>query len=354
MNVVADDFATELFSTCPPIAHTDPQSYLERVAATARWSERAGCRGMLVYSDNSQVDPWLVANIIIQSTRCLCPLVAVQPVYMHPYAVAKSIASLARLYQRRVYLNMVAGGFTNDLTALGDDTPHDRRYQRLLEYTQVILQLLRDENPVNQAGEFYKVHNLRLQPACPAELLPGVLMSGSSEAGLAAARTLGATAIQYPKPAHEYRSEGAPEVTNSGIRVGIIARERADQAWAIARARFPEDRKGQLTHQLAMKVSDSVWHKQLSELAETPEHHPYWLVPFENYKTMCPYLVGSYQEVGAELAGYLAHGYRTFITDIPANPEELEHIGTAFDFARRQTHATITTELGERAGATPA
>ncbi|MGH8414810.1 MAG: LLM class flavin-dependent oxidoreductase, partial [Gammaproteobacteria bacterium] len=180
MSIVADNPATELFSTCQPMSHEQPERYLERVVATACWSERAGCRGILVYSDNSQVDPWLISHLIIQNTRSLCPLVAVQPVYMHPYTVAKAVASLAQLYQRRIYLNMVAGGFTNDLAALNDTTPHNRRYQRLLEYTQVILQLLRGDAPVSYAGEFYTVHNLRLQPKCPAELLPGVLMSGSS------------------------------------------------------------------------------------------------------------------------------------------------------------------------------
>lgn len=350
----AGDLATELFSTCPPINHAEPERYLEQVVATARWSEQAGCRGILVYSDNSQLDPWLVSHVIIQNTRSLCPLVAVQPVYMHPYTVAKAIASLAQLYGRRIYLNMVAGGFTNDLAALNDPTPHDRRYERLLEYTRLILQLLRGEGPLNHTGEFYTVHNLRLQPQCPAELLPGVLMSGSSEAGLAAARALGATAIQYPKPASEYPRAAAPSVTNSGIRIGIVARADGAQAWAIARERFPEDRKGRLTHQLAMNVSDSVWHKQLSALAKTPDHHPYWLVPFENYKTMCPYLVGSYSEVGSELAGYLALGYRTFITDIPPDPAELKHIGTAFDFARRLTYAAAAPALAQRTGAAPA
>src|SRR6266566_3812159 len=84
---------------------------------------------MLIY--NSKLDPWLVSQIIIQNTRSLCPLVAVQPVYMHPYSVAKMLASFGYLYRRRLYLNMVAGGFKNDLIALNDTTPHDKRYQRL-------------------------------------------------------------------------------------------------------------------------------------------------------------------------------------------------------------------------------
>jgi len=36
----------------------------------------------------------------------------------------------------------VAGGFKNDLEALNDMTPHDRRYDRLIEYTSVIKELL--------------------------------------------------------------------------------------------------------------------------------------------------------------------------------------------------------------------
>jgi alkanesulfonate monooxygenase len=325
----------ELFSTCPPADSGSADEYLRKVEDVAQWSERAGYAGILVYSDNSQYEPWMIADLIIRKTKSLCPLVAVQPVYMHPYTVAKRVASIAQLYGRRVYLNMVAGGFKNDLVALNDETPHDKRYIRLIEYTEIILQLLHGKGPVSYAGEFYRAENLKLAPRCPADLLPGVFGSGSSDAGLAAARRLGATAIKYPKPSSEYRGNGDDREENSGIRIGIISRERSDTAWAEAHARFPEDRKGQLTHQLAMKTSDSVWHRQLSELAATPESNPYWLVPFENYKTMCPYLVGSYDEVGRELAGYMSLGYRTFITDIPAAADELAHTAEAFTRAQK-------------------
>jgi len=46
----------------------------------------------LIYTDNGLVDPWLIAQAMITHTERLCPLVAVQPVYMHPYAVAKMVA----------------------------------------------------------------------------------------------------------------------------------------------------------------------------------------------------------------------------------------------------------------------
>ena len=176
----------------------------------------------LVYTDNSLVDPWLVAQIIIQNTRRLSPLVAVQPAYMHPYAVAKMVSSLGHLYGRKIYLNMVAGGFKNDLAALNDTTPHDKRYARLVEYTTVIQELLRSPEPVTYRGEFYTVDKLRMTPALDSSLMPGIFVSGSSEAGLAAAAALGATAIKYPQPA-----ENEPEdpTKSSGVRVGIVTRD---------------------------------------------------------------------------------------------------------------------------------
>src|SRR5882724_481161 len=87
----------DLFSTCPSSLST-PTNYVERITEVARWSEAAGCTGILVYTDNTLADPWLVSQILIQATHSLCPLVAVQPVYMHPYSVAKMVSTLGFLH----------------------------------------------------------------------------------------------------------------------------------------------------------------------------------------------------------------------------------------------------------------
>ena len=321
-----------IFSTCPQSKDGPREQYLQRVADVARWSEEVGCEGILVYTDNSIADPWLVSQVILQSTTRLAPLVATQPVYMHPYSVAKMVASFGYLYRRRLWLNMVAGGFKNDLAALNDSTPHDKRYQRLIEYTLIIKRLLESSAPVSFEGEFYKVHNLRMTPPLEAELAPRILISGSSPAGLEAALAIGATAVKYPQPPKAYIGAPAPEGIGCGVRVGIIARAGENEAWEAAYARFPADRAGQIAHQLAMKVSDSHWHKQLSE-AEGLREGPYWMWPFENYKTFCPYLVGDYGQVAEQIALYVQAGYRSFILDIPPSREELDHIKAVFALA---------------------
>src|SRR2546430_4749483 len=49
----------------PPRSTLFPYTTLFR----SRWSEDAGCRGILVYTDNRLVDPWLVAQLIVENTR---------------------------------------------------------------------------------------------------------------------------------------------------------------------------------------------------------------------------------------------------------------------------------------------
>lgn len=344
MQTKTPDHGLKIFTTCPTTLLARPQDCFRQLEEMAQASEAAGCEGILVFTDNAQLDPWLVSQIIIEATESLCPLVAIQPVYMHPYSVAKMITSLALLHRRRLYLNMVAGGFKNDLTALNDLTPHDDRYVRLVEYTAIIQSLLQSSDAVSFEGRYYKVSNLKLTPPLPPELMPGVLVSGSSEAGMQAARQLGAIAVEYPKPPAEYAALPPNAAASSGIRIGIIARPQDADAWTVARTRYPEDRKGQLTHQLAMKVSDSSWHRQLSDLGNSRpgNENPYWLVPFQNYKAICPFLVGSYDRVAEEVARYVDAGYRTFILDVPASTEEMQHIGTVFERAVKPSPAAAS------------
>jgi alkanesulfonate monooxygenase len=189
------------------------------------------------------------------------------------------------------------------------------------------------------------VHNLKLAPVLAADLMPEVLISGSSPAGRAAAADIGAVPIRYPEPLGQETTD-AP--TGGGVRVGIVAREDTAEAWKVAEERFPTDRKGQIAHSMAMKASDSHWHQQLSaagraqEVADDTgdgaersstietEPDPFWLGPFQNYQTFCPYLVGSYDRVAAAITHYLAQGTRVFVLDIPPSLDELEHIGEVF------------------------
>jgi alkanesulfonate monooxygenase len=332
----ASEPQVEIFSACPvSVALPAARSYAEQVRDVAIWGERHGCRGALIYCDNRLVDPWLVSQIVVQNTRQYAPLVAVQPVYMHPFTVANIIATFAMLHGRRVFINWVAGGFVNDLTALADETPHDERYDRLVEYATIVRRLT-DGESVTFQGRYYRVHGLKLRIPIDPSLRPGFVISGSSPAGRAAAIAVGARSVAYALPPEENQAPAGQTGLGAGLRVGVIARDSAEEAWRTAYTRFPPDRKGQLMRQLARKVSDSHWHERLCRLAEHRAHlgTPYWTLPFENYRTMCPYLVGDHDAVSAAVAEYIRRGFGTFILDEPETETDLENARRVFDLAR--------------------
>ena len=326
----------DLFTTTPQSVEFDRHLFLNELKRISRQTEKYGYKGILVYSDNRLADPWMMTGIILAETTHLLPMIALQPMYMHPYTVAKKIASIGLIYNRQIALNLVAGGFVNDLSAMGDHTPHDKRYDRLAEYTEIIQLLLTSEKAVTYKGEFYEIKNLKMQPLLPEQLQPKYYLSGSSDMARKTASRLGAKLIEYPEPTVDYVKSGRSNGNGvHGIRVGILARHTHEKAWSDARIRFPNIRSGELSHQMAKKTSDSEWHKTLSGQNgyDLSEESVYWLGPFKHYYTFCPYLVGDYKEVARELSEYLQTGCTTCILDIPVSEIDLQSTLQVFDRA---------------------
>lgn len=326
----------DLFTTTPQSVEFDRYLFLKELKRISRQTEKYGYKGILVYSDNRLADPWLMTGIILAETTHLLPMIALQPMYLHPYTAAKKIASIGLIYDRPIALNLVAGGFVNDLIAIGDHTPHDKRYERLAEYAEIIQLLLTSNKAVTYKGEFYEIKNLKLQPVLPKHLQPEYYLSGSSDMARKTAARLGAKLIEYPEPTADYVKSGRTNGNGvRGIRIGILARHTHEKAWSDARTRFPKVRSGELSHEMAKKTSDSEWHKNLSGQNgyDLCEESVYWLGPFKHYHTFCPYLVGDYEEVARELSGYLQVGCKTCILDIPISEIDLQSTLRVFDQA---------------------
>lgn len=326
----------ELFTTTPQSVEFDRHHFLKELKRISRLTETYGFKGILVYSDNRLADPWMITGIILAETTHILPMIALQPMYMHPYTAAKKIASTGLIYDRPIALNLVAGGFVNDLSAIGDQTPHDKRYTRLAEYAEIIQLLLTSDKAISYKGEFYEIKNLKLQPALSEHLQPEYYLSGSSAMARKTAARLGAKLIEYPEPTADFKNSGRTNGNGiSGIRIGILARHTHDKAWSDAKTRFPEVRSGELSHMLAKKTSDSEWHDILSSQNgyDLNDESVYWLGPFKHYHTFCPYLVGDYEEVARELSGYLQIGCTTCILDIPVSEIDLQSTLRVFDQA---------------------
>lgn len=324
-----------IYATCRSSIGYGQTSHLSKLLEIAGWAEDAGYRGALVYSDNTSIDPWTTAHAAIANTAGFVPLVAVQPHDMTPFALARTISSLVHLYGRRVDLNFVSGGFSRDLTVQGDALSHDARYDRLTEYATIVTMLL-GGGLVTYAGDYYNLRRARLTTPVPEDLRPTAYVSGSSAASLQAGESLGLGQLSFPLLPEDFVSPEIPKNRfGSGISVGIIAREDSAEAWRIAHKRFPADPEGAARMKLLLAAGTSSWQPQLASvpIPDEAEGEVYWLVPFRYHHTFCPYLVGSHDEVAQAVATYLNGGIRTFVLDIPQEPDDLWHARIAIERA---------------------
>jgi alkanesulfonate monooxygenase len=317
----------EVFSSCPTSLGIAAKAYLKRAREVARWSERHGFRGVLVHADTRLVDPWLVSQVIVQGTRTLGPLIAVQPAYMHPFTVANMIATLAALYGRRLFIHWMTS--PNE-----DETPHEERYDRLVEFASIVRQLT-DGETVSFEGRHYAARSLKLRQPVDAQNRPEFMVSGSSPAGRSASQALGARSVTYPLPPDEEQMPPLDPGLGAVLRLGIIARADTEEAWRTALERFPPDRRSGLARHTARSPAGSP--EEVARLVEerAGAGTPYWTQPFESYQAMCPHLVGSHEEVSAVLSRYVQRGFGTFILDEPNTEADLENARIVFDDARR-------------------
>jgi alkanesulfonate monooxygenase len=292
-------------------------TYWKHIENTIQWSDRHGATGVLLFEGNDTfVQPWLAAYATFANTRALSPLVAVNPVYMHPFTAAKMVSSHAYLFGRRTYLNMITGTALSYLDALNDTLDKEQRYDRLREYAELITLLCRSQGaPVNYSGQYYQVKNLKMQPPMPAELEPIFYIAGQSESAVATAKAIGAVHMQM-LPGQ--LADGLAE-NSLGVHLGVVVRETEDEAWNAAKVAFPEDTDGRRLQAFSMRNTDSAWKQRMMMAAkmETDARPGYWLEPFRNNQADCPYFVGSRQQVAELIAQLVKRGMRHFILDVP-------------------------------------
>jgi alkanesulfonate monooxygenase len=301
----------------------DPAKYVEELMRIAHFSDRNGFSGILLFAGNDVfVEPWSMAQHILAHTQRSSPLIAVNPIYMHPFTAAKLVSSFALLYGRKVYLNMITGTATSDLHGLGDEHSHESRYSRLGEFISLVRELLTSARPVNFKGQFYTTNHLQLRPRLPAALMPEFLIAGQSDDARRISTEMQCLMMQMLPPNLD---EG---IKAPGLNFGIFAREERDQARRAAKLRFRDSAENRELLKLTMENTDSVWKRRLNEAGQNGELHEngYWLLPFLTFQADCPYLVGSYAEIGAKLRSFAEKTVGTIILDVVADEQELHHV----------------------------
>ena len=213
--------------------------YLKQIAQAA---DELGYGGVLIPTGRSCEDSWIVAASLIPVTRRLKFLVALRPSTISPTVSARQAATLDRLSEGRLLVNIVAGGDASDLEGDGTFLSHDERYEQAREFIDIWTRLMAGEE-VNHEGKHLKVKGARLLFPPVQKPHPPLYFGGSSDAAhdLAAEKvelylTWGEPPAEVEKKFADVRKRAAKlgRKVKFGVRLHVIARETNDQAWAAA------------------------------------------------------------------------------------------------------------------------
>src|ERR1700678_3708983 len=113
--------------------------YLRQIAQAA---DELGYFGVLLPTGRSCEDSWIVASALVPLTERLRYLVAVRPGLQSPAVAARMTATLDRISNGRLLINVVTGGDPVENKGDGIFLDHDERYVVTREFLSVYSDLL--------------------------------------------------------------------------------------------------------------------------------------------------------------------------------------------------------------------
>ncbi len=213
--------------------------YLQQVALAA---DNLGYYGVLIPTGKSCEDAWLVASALAPLTKRLRYLVAVRPGLQPPSLAARMAATLDRLSEGRLLINVVTGGDPVENKGDGIFLNHAERYQVTQEFLEVYSRLLKGEK-VDFHGRHIRVEGAEILFPPVQENGPPLYFGGSSPEATDVAANQIDTWLTWGEPPDRVaekialvrqRAQQQGRRLNYGIRLHVIVRETEEEAWAAA------------------------------------------------------------------------------------------------------------------------
>lgn len=129
--------------------------YLKQIAQAV---DGLGYQGALVPTGTNCEDSWVIASGLAAVTTRMKFIVAVRPGLVGPSAAARMAASLDRMSDGRLIINVVGGGDPIELAGDGVFLEHSERYALMGEFLSVWKPLVAGE-VCNFDGKYFKLEN---------------------------------------------------------------------------------------------------------------------------------------------------------------------------------------------------
>lgn len=213
--------------------------YLRQVAQAA---DELGFKGVLIPTGRSCEDAWVIASSLVNFTQRLKFLVAIRPGVISPTVSARMAATLDRISNGRLLINVVSGGDPDEQHGDGNFLDHAERYAEADEFLKVWRGVAAGET-VDFEGEYIKVSNAKTMYPPVQKPYPPLFFGGSSpEAVELAAQqidvylTWGEPLAAVAEKIATVRARAAAfgRQLKFGIRLHVIVRETSEEAWQAA------------------------------------------------------------------------------------------------------------------------
>jgi alkanesulfonate monooxygenase len=338
----------------PGAATAERAPDIEYLAQIARAAEQLGFFGALTPTGIWCEDAWLVTAALTRETSRLRYIVAFRPGFISPTLAAHMAATYQRLSGGRLLLNVVTGGQDEEQRQFGDHLPHDERYARTAEFLEVVRGAW-DRQPYDFDGRYYQVQGVSL--LAPPDPRPDIYFGGSSAAAGPVAAGLADVYLTWGEPPDQVAAKidgirqlaaQAGRSLRFGIRLHVITRDTAEQAWAEAARMLAELDDGEVAStQAALARSGSSGQQRMLALlasfrqsgqARDLEVYPgLWAGIGLVRGGAGTALVGSHQQVADLIEEYAALGLEEFILSGYPHLEEAYWFGEGVlpELARR-------------------
>jgi alkanesulfonate monooxygenase len=311
---------------------------IDYVGQIARSAEQLGFDAALTPTSSWCEDAWVMTAALTQVTRRFKFLVAFRPGLMSPTLAAQMAATYQRISGGRLLLNVVTGGDDVEQRRFGDHLSKPDRYRRAGEFLHVVRALWSGE-PVDFAGEFIDVRGAQL---IPAPVWPDIYLGGSSEAAMDVAARYADVYLTWGEPPDAVaakldqvraRAKAAGRELRFGIRLHVITRDTAAEAWAKAQRLLDGlDPAAIEEAQRIQRASQSEGQRRMTELhggrTDSLEVSPnLWAGVGLVRGGAGTALVGSHDEVADRIAEYHELGIDEFILSGYPHLEEAYQVG---------------------------
>jgi alkanesulfonate monooxygenase len=241
--LAGDSSQTDLLTHSQPARPGHRPPTLAYLGQVARAAEQSGFDAALTPTGTWCDDAWITCAALSQMTERLRFLVAFRPGSIHPTLAAQQVATFQRHTGGRLLLNVVTGGNDVEQRRFGDDLDKDGRYVRTDEF----LTILRGA----WSGEPFSFRGSHLwadgATALAVEQQPDIYFGGSSDAALRVAARHADVYLTWGEPPpqleeHLEKVRGLADQADRdrelrhGIRLHVVSRDTAEQAWAAAEA----------------------------------------------------------------------------------------------------------------------